>query len=169
MLQRAKLTNGLNLVLAERHAIPVVEFNLQVNAGYASDQFATPGTARLAMSMLDEGTSRRSALQISDELARLGANLGTGSGLDSSGVSLSALTATLDPALDIYADVILNPSFPEADFNRLQEAAFGRNPAGENRSDQHGACGCFPDSSTAAATPMAIRSPAPARRPQLPS
>jgi len=119
--QRSKLSNGLNLIVAERHSLPVVEFNLQLNAGYASDQFATPGTARLAMSMLDEGTSRRSALQISDELARLGANLGTASSLDSSSVSLSTLAATLDPALDIYADVILHPAFPEADFNRLQK------------------------------------------------
>jgi zinc protease len=71
--------------------------------------------------MLDEGTARRTALQISDELAALGANLHTQSGLDSSSVSLSALTATLDRALDVYADVILNPSFPEADFQRLQK------------------------------------------------
>ena len=120
-LQRARLSNGLNLILAERHSIPVVDFAMQINAGYASDQFATPGTARLAMNMLDEGTARRSALQISDELARLGADLGTGSTLDSSGVSLSTLTATLDQALDIYADVILNPVFPEADFKRLQK------------------------------------------------
>jgi zinc protease len=120
-LQRSQLSNGLKVILAERHAIPVVELNLQIDAGYASDQFASPGTASLAMSMLDEGTSHRTALQISDELARLGANLGTGSRLDSSSVSLSTLRATLDQALDIYADVILNPAFPEADFNRLKK------------------------------------------------
>jgi len=71
--------------------------------------------------MLDEGTARRTALQVSDELAGLGANLNTESGLDSSSVNLSALSATLDRALEIYADVILNPSFPEADFRRLQK------------------------------------------------
>jgi zinc protease len=120
-LQRAKLSNGLNLVLAERHAIPVVELALQVDAGSAADQFATPGTARLAMTMLDEGTARRSSLQISEELALLGASLGSGSSLDASVVTLSTLTATLDRALDIYADVVLNPAFPEADFLRLQK------------------------------------------------
>jgi zinc protease len=120
-LQRAKLSNGLNVILAERHSIPVVNFSLQVNAGYAADQFATPGTARLAMAMLDEGTAKRTSLQISEELDLLGASIGTGSSLDSSSVQLSALTATLDPSLDIYADVILNPVFPEADFKRLQK------------------------------------------------
>jgi zinc protease len=120
-LQRKQLSNGLKLVLAERHAIPVVRFTLQVDAGYAADQFATPGTARLAMDMIDEGTARRTALQISDQLATLGATLGAGSDLDSSSVTMSALTVTLDSALDLYADVILNPAFPEADFRRLQK------------------------------------------------
>jgi zinc protease len=71
--------------------------------------------------MLDEGTTRRTALQISDELAALGANLSTQSGLDTSRVYLSTLTGTLDRALEVYADVILNPSFPAADFERLQK------------------------------------------------
>jgi zinc protease len=120
-LQRSQLSNGMKLILAERHAIPVVQFNMQIDAGYASDQFALPGTASLAMSMLDEGTTHRSAIQISDELARLGANLSTGSRLDTSAVDLSALTSTLDQALDIYADVILHPTFPKADFERLKK------------------------------------------------
>jgi zinc protease len=120
-LQRGKLSNGLNLVLAERHAVPLVNFCLLIDAGYAADQFATPGTARLAMSMLDEGTTTRTSLQISDELALLGASVGAGSDLDTSRVTLSTLKSTLEPALDIYADVILNPSFPESDFKRLQK------------------------------------------------
>jgi zinc protease len=119
--QRAELPNGLKIILAERHSTPVVVFNLMLNAGYASDQFANPGTARLAMDMLDEGTTRRTSLQISDELAGLGASLSSGSGLDSSSVNLSTLTATLDRALDVYADVILNPSFPDTDFKRRQK------------------------------------------------
>jgi zinc protease len=120
-LQRAKLSNGLKVVLAERHSLPLVSFSLQVDAGYAADQFAIPGTAKLAMQMIDEGTARRTALQISDQLYALGANLGASSDLDASSVSLSTLTSTLDPALEIYADVILNPSFPEPDFLRLQK------------------------------------------------
>jgi zinc protease len=119
--QRAELANGLKIVLAERHSTPVVVFQLAVNGGSAADQFASPGTARLAMDMLDEGTTSRTSLQISDELAALGATLNTQSGLDSSRVSLSALTATLDRALNIYADVILNPAFPQPDFQRLQK------------------------------------------------
>jgi len=120
-LQNATLSNGLKVVLAERSSVPVVEFNLMVNAGFAADQFASPGTARLTMDMLDEGTKKMNALQISDNLAALGANLRTGSDLDFSNVSLSALKSNLDASLAIYADVILNPSFPETDFVRLQK------------------------------------------------
>ena len=120
-LQRTKLANGLQIVLAERHAAPLVGFDLLMDAGYASDQFASPGTAKLAMNMLDEGTQSRSALEIDDALARLGATLSTGSDLDTSTVTLSALKANLDASLELFADVILRPSFPEADFLRLQK------------------------------------------------
>ena len=119
--QRAELSNGLKIILAERHSLSMVHFSLQLDAGYAADQFAIPGTAKLTMQMLDEGTASRTALQISDQLQLLGATLYAASDLDSSTVHLSTLTSTLDSALDLYADVILNPVFPPADFQRLQK------------------------------------------------
>ena len=120
-LERATLSNGLKIVLARRSSIPQVRFDLLLDAGFAADQSAIPGTASLAMAMLDEGTAQRNALQISDQLAQLGANLSTGSRLDVSSVSLEALRESLDPSLAIYADVILHPSFPRSDFERLKK------------------------------------------------
>lgn len=120
-LQTATLSNGLKIVLAERHAVPLVNARLQVDAGYAADQFAVPGTAKLAMNLLDEGTEQRTALQISDEAERLGASLGMSSDLDTSSVSLFALKANLDPSLDLFADVALHPAFREADFTRVKQ------------------------------------------------
>jgi zinc protease len=120
-LERATLSNGLKVVLAQRSAIPQVRFDLILDAGFAADQSTIPGTASLAMAMLDEGTARRTSLQISDELAGLGANLGTGSKLDVSSVSLEALKENLDPSMAVFADVILNPSFPRTDFERLKK------------------------------------------------
>jgi len=120
-LERATLSNGLQVVLAERRAIPQVRFDLLLDAGSASDQFAQPGTASLALNMLDEGTTTLSALQISDRIAELGATLGAASRLDVSSVSLEALHERLDPALQLYADVILHPAFREADFERLRK------------------------------------------------
>ena len=120
-LRRSTLANGLELVLAERHAMPLVSLTLLLDAGYASDRTASPGTASLAMNMLDEGTRKRTALAISDELDRLGATLGTGSNLDMSTVSLTALTARLEPSLDIFADVALDPAFPAEELERLRK------------------------------------------------
>jgi len=119
-LQRATLSNGLKLILAERHETPVVNFNMQLDAGYAADQGGLAGASGVAMRMVLEGTKRRSSLQISDESANLGANLSAGSNLDMSSVSLSALKMNLDASLDLFADVVLNPVFPEADFKRVQ-------------------------------------------------
>ncbi len=120
-MQQAELSNGLKVILAERHAAPVVEFTLMVDAGYAADQGAIPGTASLAMNMLDEGTATKSSLEINESLTMLGANMGTGSNLDVSSVSLSALKENLAPTLDLYADVILNPAFPQNELDRLKQ------------------------------------------------
>ena len=64
-IQRSELSNGLSVVLVERNAIPTVGIQLMVNAGYAADQLASPGTASLAMNMLDEGTDYLSSLELS--------------------------------------------------------------------------------------------------------
>ena len=117
-LERTELSNGMQLIVARRDAVPVLQFSLQLNAGYASDQFATPGTANMAMNMLDQGTNSREALDISEELAGLGAQLRTGSNIDYSFVSLSALKENLESSLEVYSDVILNPAFPEQELVR---------------------------------------------------
>src|SRR5687768_7239115 len=72
------------------------------------------------MDKLDESTTKRDALEISEELQRLGATLTTGSNLDASVVIMSALTENLDASLALFADVVLNPAFPQADFERLK-------------------------------------------------
>jgi zinc protease len=120
-LERATLSNGLKVVLARRPSIPQVRFDLVLDAGFAADKSAIPGTASMTLAMMDEGTTRRNAIQISDELAQLGANLSTGSRLDVSSVSLEALKENLDSSLALYADVVLHPSFPRPDFERLKK------------------------------------------------
>ncbi len=120
-IQEDTLSNGLRLLVAERHQIPVVNFWLDLNAGFAADHPETAGIARLTSALLTCGTTRRTALDVSDELQSLGAQLNSGCNLDTSTVFLSALKPTLDQALDLYADVILDPVFPETDFRRQQQ------------------------------------------------
>lgn len=118
-VQKTTLSNGLKVVLAQRSSIPVVTFSLMVDAGYAADQFAKPGTASMATAMMDEGTKKRDALQISEELSNLGAQLYTSSSMDMSNVYLSALKSNLDKSLELFTDVTLNPSFPQKELDRL--------------------------------------------------
>ena len=108
-------------MLAQRSSVPVVNMRLIMDAGYAADQFSKAGLTTLAMSMLKEGTKKRSSLQISDELADLGASLGTNADLDNSVMSLNALKINFDKSLELFADVLLNPNFPESDFDRVKK------------------------------------------------
>ncbi len=119
--QKATLSNGMTVILAERHAIPALNMELQFNAGFAADILAKPGTAKLFGSMIDEGTKTRTSLQISEEMEMLGSSLGAGSSLDRSYIVLNTLKANIDKSLGIFADVVLNPTFPQQELDRLRK------------------------------------------------
>ncbi len=128
-VEHGKLSNGLKVELTERHDLPAVDFWLAMDAGYAADSLSTPGTAKLTSATLVDGTKKRSALEISEQLQLLGAQMRANSNVDQTSVYLSALKDKLDPSLDLFADVVLNPAFPESDFARekkLQLAAIDR-------------------------------------------
>ena len=119
-LQRGELANGMTVVLAERHQTPIVDVEIQFNAGYAADQGGKLGTASFTMAMLDEGTAKRSALEIATEREELGAQMGAGCGLDACTSSVSALRSQLKPSLALWVDTLRNPSFDESEFSRLK-------------------------------------------------
>ncbi len=115
------LSNGLKVSLVERSAVPVIRMSLMLDAGYAADQFGLPGLATLAGRMMTEGTKTKTSLQLSDQLADLGANLNSFSDLDNSYLNLTALKTNFDASLNLFSDVLLNPSFPQKDFDRIQK------------------------------------------------
>ena len=115
------LSNGLKVALVERNSVPVINMSLMIDAGYAADQFGKPGLASLAMTMMQEGTKTKSALQLSDDLANAGASLYTYSDLDNSYLYMSALKPNLDQSLSLFTDVLYNPAFPEKNFERVQK------------------------------------------------
>jgi len=135
-VQRTTLKNGLSVVLLERHATPIVNVALAVDAGYAADDPAKAGLAALALNLLDDGTTTRDAFKVVDELDALGAEITTRSSLDLSFVRLEALPANLAPSLQLMADVVLNPVFP-ADLvaleKRRQLAQIGQEKADPRR------------------------------------
>ena len=120
-MQKTTLSNGLKVVLAERHAAALVDFSLIVDAGYASDTQKTEGLASLTGRMLEEGTTSRSASAISEAFEAAGAQFAVYTGLDSATVSLNTLKATLPKALDVYADVVQHPAFAPNELERLKK------------------------------------------------
>jgi zinc protease len=119
--ERSTLSNGMKVVLSRRSAVPVVRLSTILDGGYAADDPAKPGVASMTMQMITEGTTNRTALQIADELAALGTDINASSDLDVVRVQMTALRDKLDPALDLYADVMLNPAFPQSDLDRVKQ------------------------------------------------
>jgi zinc protease len=117
-LQSAELPNGLRVIVCERRGLPKVAVGLVVRSGAAEDPIDRAGTAWMTAEMLDEGTTSRSALQIQAELDLLGTSLGTSAESEVSHASLETLKKYLRPSLDVMADLVLNPSFPEEELER---------------------------------------------------
>jgi len=116
----ARLKNGLRVLLVERHEVPVVGVRLVVAAGAGDVPDARPGLMSFLGVMLEQGTKKRNALQISDDFEAIGAAHGSWFDWDSGGVSMKVLADKLDAGLEILADVALAPTFPAEEVDRLR-------------------------------------------------
>ncbi|MDP8994470.1 MAG: insulinase family protein [Pseudomonadota bacterium] len=119
-VQRARLSNGIEVVYARRAAVPVTRIAVEFDAGIAADPADRQGTQSLMLNLLEEGTTSRSSLQIAEEQERLGAIITTGASMDRTAVMLTAMTPNLGPSLDLLADIIRNPAFAPAEVERLR-------------------------------------------------
>jgi zinc protease len=119
------LANGLRVIHHHNPALPLVAAELVLKSGSDANPDGQPGLAGFTAQMLQEGTATRSAPRIADEIAQLGAFLGTGSSTDASTVSLLSLRSTFAQALDVLADVVLHPAFPTAEIERQRAARIG--------------------------------------------
>ncbi|WP_066092195.1 M16 family metallopeptidase [Xanthomonas massiliensis] len=119
-LQRAKLKNGIEVVLAERHTIPVTQVELLFDSGYAADAGHKLGTAGFTAQLLNESTTSLDSVQVAERRQRLGAIVRTGCDLDACSASLNALNDELAPSLALFADVVRNPAFNSADIERIR-------------------------------------------------
>ncbi|MGN3975076.1 M16 family metallopeptidase [Tsuneonella sp. SYSU-LHT278] len=119
-VETARLSNGIPVKLARRTSIPKVSMAITFDAGTAADGPARAGTQAMMMSLLEEGTETLSAIEIAEAQERLGAQIGTGASLDTSSVSMTALTANLRPSLALMADIVRNPAFAEGEVARVK-------------------------------------------------
>jgi predicted Zn-dependent peptidase len=117
-IQKRALSNRLPVWIVERHGVPVVHVNLIVLRGTGDDPPGKFGIASLTASLLTEGAGMRSALEVADAVDFLGADLDASTSSDASAVRLNVPVARLGDALSIMADVVMRPTFPQAELNR---------------------------------------------------
>jgi zinc protease len=120
-IQKSTLSNGIQVVVMEKHNVPLVQLNLLIRAGSAMESQDKIGLASLTTSMLKEGAGGKSSLELADAIDYLGASINASAGTHTSGVSLHSPLSKFDQALSLYADVILRPSFPATELERLRK------------------------------------------------
>lgn len=121
MVERT-LPNGLRLVIVEQHELPIVDVTLVVRSGSEADPAGKKGLATMTANLLDQGAGGRDALAIAEQVGFLAIRLATQSTFDRSTVSLHSTRASLDSAMALMADVVLRPTFAQADFDRNRNA-----------------------------------------------
>jgi len=125
-IHHLKLSNGLPVVLLEKHEVPVVAIDLLVKAGSSLDPEKKAGLAALTASMMTEGAGKRNALELADEIDFLGANITASSGFHTFTVSLYTPVSRLEQALPLMADVALRPTFPGEELERKRKQMLTR-------------------------------------------
>ena len=120
-VKSARLDNGMEIFVVERHELPKVAVSLVTRAGSVSDTRGREGVAHLTAAALDTGTKTRKALEIEDALGDLGTSLQAFAGRESSTVSMEVLKRNLSPALDVFADAVRNPVFPASEIDRVKK------------------------------------------------
>jgi predicted Zn-dependent peptidase len=120
-IQKLALSNGIPVLFIERHRVPLVQVDVVVKAGAAADPRGKAGLANLTAEMLDRGAGGRSALELSDAVDHLGADLSADAGWDQTLVGLNVPSPRLGEALPLLSDVVRRPAFPPEELERVRK------------------------------------------------
>ncbi len=117
--KKLKMKNGMTVFLMERHQVPIVSFSFLVKAGAVADPAGKAGTASLAADLLRKGTQKRTADQVSEELDFMGGRLSTAVSHDFTSGQAEFLKKDVAQGLDLLSDLLLNPTFPNAEVAKM--------------------------------------------------
>ena len=115
---KARLSNGLEVVLAESHAVPKFHGELYFRSGNAAAADRLPGLAEMAATVARTGTAKRTSREIEETLRGLGADLGTSAGADNSAISFAGLSEFAEPLLQLVNELAREANFPQGEFER---------------------------------------------------
>ena len=119
-VQRASLSNGVEIVYARSTTVPVTRVAVEFDAGYAADRSDALGVHSMMLTLMSEGTTTRDSNALAEAQERLGASVNVGASMDRTAASLTAVTTNLDPSLVLLADMVRNPAFAPAEVERLR-------------------------------------------------
>jgi zinc protease len=122
-IEKQKLSNGLEIWVVRQTELPIVSINMVFKSGGTVDPTGKTGLASLTAGLISNGTKNRTAVEIANQLQEIGATAGTSSDWDSANISMQTLTKNIDRVLDIYSDVIVNPTFPENELETARQRA----------------------------------------------
>jgi len=117
--------NGLTVLVLEQHALPIVQVHALVKTGSVQDPPGKAGLANLVANLLDEGTATRSATQLAEQIEFVGGQMAVKSGDDFTTASVKVLKKDQDLGLELLADILLRPSFPEKELRRVRSQILG--------------------------------------------
>jgi len=115
---KSRLSNGLEIILAEAHSIPKFHGELFFRSGNAAVADRAPGLAEMTASVVRTGTAKRASRQIEEDLRRIGADLSSSAGADTSAISFAGLSEFAEPLLSLVNELAREAVFPEAEFER---------------------------------------------------
>ncbi|KFZ38896.1 peptidase M16 [Shewanella mangrovi] len=118
-IHQAVLDNGMKLVVAERHNLPLVDVSMQFTTGSLADKFYAPGTASQAFGMLTMGSDKYDMGELAKKMDSIGVGINGSAGSQGSGVSWSSLSSNMDDAFALAAEVIRHPTYPQSELNKL--------------------------------------------------
>jgi zinc protease len=117
--------NGLTVLVVEQHTLPIVQIQALVKTGSVQDPPEKAGLANLTAGLLDEGTTTRSATQLAEQIEFVGGALETKTTHDFTTASSRVLVKDIDLGFELLADILLHPSFPEPELQRVRKLILG--------------------------------------------
>src|ERR1700679_344422 len=122
--EEIKLPNGLTILVLEDHRLPLVTARLSIlGAGALNDPTDVPGLANVTAAMLTQGTQTRSSKQIAEQTGELGATIGAQApwASETATFTASGLSDNASQWIALASDILLHPSFPESELNKLKQ------------------------------------------------
>jgi zinc protease len=119
-IKTVTLENGLKVLVIEQPSLPIVQFSLRVRAGAIHEPTDRTGLATFTASMLRQGTTNRTADQISEAIDFVGGSLGASADVERTDVNARVLKKDFQVGLDLLADIVQNPNFPEKEMGIIR-------------------------------------------------